>query len=1180
MSAVTSDEADRQRISTGTDRRSVVVAGAGSGKTTHLVRRVANTINAGVDPKNVAVITFTDKAARELVHLLRAEQIRRLDDAYIGTIHGFCAAILRRYPIDAGLPPKFTTADEISSRTAATERRRELVRLVYEQASTDNLLLEALTIVAGSIGLPRLDSVVDVIDTQWHRFENLDTDPDRSESLVGLVDRYSVTFDEFVGLCTTRKPMLLQAIASHDALRVLPVTLETVLSFQPPSLGATGGESLKSHRQSLAQQWQHILRMAAAIVIRRIVVAFRVVVVAKARQRIADGQLGYDDLLILTDRLLTAHPDVRDELADRYQRIFVDEFQDTDAVQFSIIEQLTGEPSGSDAAASPRLFAVGDPKQSIYGFRHADVALFAGLADAAERGGYLAKLTANFRSRASVAGWINATMERRFGGPAKIAETAKKVLLEDGLWPLPPPIVAYEPLQPTRPALPADEPDPGPPVVVLGVDADGLPVAHPDTARAQQAEAADIVGLVQRVIAERWRVLEPAGRDADGRPLNWGSRLARRADIAVLVARRTGLATLESAMRTAAIPFRVEGGTLAYENREVYELLRVARAIDNPADELMLVTALRSSILGCSDADLFAYRYRQPATARGLWRLPAEPFAGPPPRPLDDSDGAGIARVRAAMSQIAAWSAVAHQMSPAMLLTTIYDWSMGVAAARFEGTSTYVETWRRVRFLVDEARAWTDEVGGTLREYLRWITDKVEAVDRSEIAPDERGEDAVRILTIHAAKGLQFPIVIVAALGAKDNVAEDSFKMVVVDGNPEFKFGSMRSPRYPGRDHLAAWAEEARLLYVAMTRAQDHLVLSCHTSERSSPNAAERLAPHIDLEGAERWSADSGTALRLPLGLADLQRLDHLQPVDSTELADRPDRYRRLVWTPSALASRQRQATAGEAGAIDSPPVEGSQWEESLDADEATEGFVDVRSVAVIRDADDDIVDPGHHKDPPSGRELVRSRGRYGTDVGIAVHEVMQLVDLADPLGGLEALVAVACDNVDLVGRARDRVSQLARSLIDSELFTRMRAAPACEREVYVGTLVGDPGEPVTLWGYIDAVFQCDDGSYAVVDFKTDSSAASAAALASRYGVQLNAYGVAVERSTGATVSELWLLVANAAGPALAVAVPRLTPDWPKVDRPVAERPHHDPPGLPPVGVPIRPPPPEQLTLL
>jgi hypothetical protein len=192
----------------------------------------------------------------------------------------------------------------------------------------------------------------------------------------------------------------------------------------------------------------------------------------------------------------------------------------------------------------------------------------------------------------------------------------------------------------------------------------------------------------------------------------------------------------------------------------------------------------------------------------------------------------------------------------------------------------------------------------------------------------------------------------------------------------------------------------------------------------------------------------------------------------------------------------------------------------------------------------------------------------------------MQLVDLADPLGGLEALVAVACDNVDLVGRARDRVSQLARSLIDSELFTRMRAAPACEREVYVGTLVGDPGEPVTLWGYIDAVFQCDDGSYAVVDFKTDSSAASAAALASRYGVQLNAYGVAVERSTGATVSELWLLVANAAGPALAVAVPRLTPDWPKVDRPVAERPHHDPPGLPPVGVPIRPPPPEQLTLL
>ena len=146
----------------------------------------------------------------------------------------------------------------------------------------------------------------------------------------------------------------------------------------------------------------------------------------------------------------------------------------------------------------------------------------------------------------------------------------------------------------------------------------------------------------------------------------------------------------------------------------------------------------------------------------------------------------------------------------------------------------------------------------------------------------------------------------------------------------------------------------------------------------------------------------------------------------------------------------------------------------------------------------------------------------------------------------------------------------------------RMRTAPLCEREVYVGTTIGGES-PIALWGYVDAVFQCDDGSYAIVDFKTDSVKASPAELAQRYGIQLNAYGVAVEQSTGATVSELWLLVADPGGIAQQVLIERAEPQWPQIDPPAeASAPIASPAQAvrQPAALDVQRRAPEQLTLL
>lgn len=1147
------DAADRARMGTDVGRRLVAVAGAGSGKTTQLVERVQTTLAgvqgvAAVPASQLAVITFTDKAARELVHRLRAGPAgAAIEDAYVGTIHGFCAAILRSFPIEAGLPPKFSVADEITSRSDAEARARRVVATVYDRSADDPDLRDALTAVAAQVGLHALASIVAVIDHRWDEFQAIALEPPPTAALHDLRARLLDGADAFVAQAKPGKTLNAFA-AKIDALRTAPLTLAATSRLAPPRLGRLGGAALAAEREAIADAHDALVGHACTAVLYRLVEAFRPLVLAMAARRIADGQLGYDDLLVLTRQLLQRNDTVRTELRRRHQRVFVDEFQDTDRVQYEIIRLLT-DPGPDDRPDTPRLFAVGDPKQSIYAFRQAEVELFNELAGEAERDGALAHLTANFRTRTNVATWINTVMARRFALP--LTPKSKREELEDlGMWPPPMP-VPYEPLAPERPAAAPGETAPGPAVVLLGVDVDGetepaddasspdsaddasspdgaaadgaaasTPVArkHPTAELAQRAEADDIAALVQRITDERWGVLVEQPVPGGGR--TWSSRPADRRDIAVLVARRTGLGELEETLRRAGIAYRIEGGTLAYDRREVYELLRVLRAIANPADELLLVTALRTSILGCSDADLFAYRHRQ-LGVRGTWRTRDEPELPAAPHPGDDGEEAGVRRVRRALARIHGWARDAHRRGPAVLISDVYDWSMGAAAARFEGEHMVSETWRRVRYLIDEARAWSDETSGTLQEYLAWVADKVEAVERSEIAPDETDEDAVRILTIHAAKGLEFPIVIVAGLGTKDNFMADRFRAVVSDGGVEVKLGALATPGFPGRDDISAWAEEARLVYVAMTRARDHLVVSCHTSERSTPNPAQRIAGHFDLEHAERWTAgERPPSAAAPADLDVLRAMVAEQPVTDDELAARPAPDRRAIWTPSALAAREHDLAEG--APAEQAEADGDEFGRPRDAIDVTPR------------------DPGLQRDPGSGLEALRSRGRYGTDVGKAVHEVMQRLDLDDPARGFDALVTAACDNVDLAdGEIRERVRQLARSIVGSGLFERMRAAPVCEREIYVGAVGEVDGEPATIWGYADAVFETGDGSYAVVDFKTDSSASTDDELRERYTAQLRAYADVIEQATGRRVGECWLLVGRIDEPAKEIPIVR-----------------------------------------
>lgn len=1061
-----------------------VSAGAGSGKTTSLVGRVAALLQVpGVRLEEVVVITFTEKAAREVSHRLRESLggAVPLDDAFIGTIHGFCHSLLRRFPIEAGLPPKFTTADELTSGAMADERAEQAVQTLYNQALKKRTVEEALMVIASCRALPHLPDLVRAIDNDWLRFEDAPPAPLLTlPAALATVQRLlaAVPNDPRYQSASARMrarfdDAVVDGRSRFDVVESIPALAAAAAAFDDR---LPDGWKVFDEVVRFARYQPALTQLMAELV---------PIVVGEARRRVADGELSFDDLLVLTRRLLQRRPDVRAAVRSRHRYLFVDEFQDTDHVQFDILTELT---SAHPDHAPASMFAVGDPKQSIYGFRHADVSLFARLL-AGE--GSTAQLTVNRRTRADVCAWINAVLVTRFAA-------------DDGDQ------VEYVDLEPQRPANTRGD---GPGVVVLGLPG-GTRAIHLSADESARAEAADIAALVQRAArgTTPWIVTDLDGTE----------RPASYRDVTVLVRNRTRLGVLEHTLRQGGVPYRVEGGTLIYGSREVYELLRVLRAIDDPTNQLKLVTALRTSIFAIDDRQMMEFRLGPAAAPRRF----SKDFAV-------FTDEPGV--VGEALRTLGSLGARKHERTPAELLAELYDQWRGVPAAVHEGEQAARETWRRVRYVIDEARAWSDSTGGTLAEYLAWVDRRIDHIDRVELSTDER-EDSVRVMTIHAAKGLEFPITVVAGLGGAD-ASDNTTGVRWRDGRPLVRLGILTNAGLVDmskRERQRTVLEEARLLYVAFTRAKDHLVVSMH--HKAGNCAAGRLLASVCNPTAMALAdcPESSQPVSQPpshdrAALAELLQAD-LEPAE----IDRVSSQRRRIWTPSGIAKVLGDL---EGPTSDAQLVQGLLFddEEVSDEEEVTPGEHFGMAVRAHQpDSDDrEATDPGNRKEPRPNDRPSRRGGRFGTSKGSAVHAVMQQVPLDAPSVGLAKLVDVAAEAEGLLDRRHD-IEVLVQSLLRGKLFSRMQASSKCRREMYVGAQFGD----VTVWGYVDAVFVAPDDSLVLVDFKTDTMVTSPGELAARYQPQMSAYVAALQRATGRTVSEAWLAVAQPDGaPALEIPI-------------------------------------------
>ncbi len=497
----------------------------------------------------------------------------------------------------------------------------------------------------------------------------------------------------------------------------------------------------------------------------------------------------------------------------------------------------------------------------------------------------------------------------------------------------------------------------------------------------------------------------------------------------------------------------------------------VLQAVDDPTDELALVSALRSPIFGCGDDDLYTFKVEH----GGRWdhQVPL-PASLPPDHPVGE-----------ALCTLAEWHDARYWSTPSELLDRIVRERRVLEVGFAHGRPR--DLWRRVRFVVEQARAFADAEGGSVRDFLAWADlQSSEGARVVETVLPETDDDAVRILTIHGAKGLEFPITIVSGMTTRAGGRRPGVELVFPHDRDTYavrvskRVTTEEFERYAPIDEQMDFHEKLRLLYVAMTRARDHLVVSVHRPAKAPGDDSTKWT-HAELV----WNAA------------------HDQPGWESFVSSHDD----LVVLP-----RSDGATV-----VAPPPPAWDDWLVARDAarqEAMRQRVVSATRVARDAEAEADGWDPGLAKGPRDLELPPWNKGRYGTALGRAVHAVLQTVDLATGAGLDDAAAAQAAAE-GIVGR-EDDVAARARVALTTRVV-REAVAHGFRREMYVAT----PVDGTTLEGYVDLVYRRPDG-LVVVDYKTDAwtDDADLDRKVARYRLQGAAYAIALQQATAEPVAE------------------------------------------------------------
>ena len=1079
--AALDDQDVRERAGSDLRQSFIVDAGAGTGKTTVLISRILGAVTSGKSSlERIVAITFTEKAAGELKARLRTElekalreftsekwsyvrdALAEIERAQVSTIHSFCATLLRERPIEAGVNPDFDVLDEIGA------------NLLLDQSWEDWLAQEMDRPASGLAEV--LETGIDIEDIHplgkfliHHRDALVAPAPvaeNREAFLLELANTIPL-LEELQKRCldhTDRGWIQIEALKERHQDLQGGVPLRRLIS-QPLTLRPNDGNQKNwSPKDSLGEVKRLVADLRArcddllAAIRHNLAVGLLHWLQGYVRHYEAakkeKGCLDFFDLLYRTRELLKNNREVRDYFQGRFDYILVDEFQDTDPLQveifFFLAESSPRADDWSEVRVKPgKLFLVGDPKQSIYRFRRADIETY----DAAQKilvgQGEVLDLSLNFRSRPHVVEWVNSLFSDLIR-PS-----------EEGF---------YQP--PYRPIV-ASLPSAGQASVLFLPLSPRVPVGNGAAGDLRVAEARTVAALLKRVVAEGWEIWDQRNRKK--RKIGYG-------DVGILFSAKEAMDLYEEEFRDFEIPYRVAGGRRYYSRQEMGALLAVLSAIDNPKDKAALTAALRSPFFSASDEELFLFV----SGGHALDYLEVE----------DDAD-APAASIQSAFRLMRELHNLRNEMSVPLFILHLYEKTriLPFLYLKPQGDQKVSNLFK----VVDMARALARQGLVTLRSFVQFLS-KMESAEAEEGESPlaEESEDVVRLMTIHKAKGLEFPMVILgdAAYQSRKRAGEGIINRQ--EGHVEIRLGNRavqiatRGWEAAGeKERLRETAEDSRLLYVAATRARDYLLIPLIPGDKK--RFLGPLSGNLD-------AADDLPLGKLlypfgrsgpPVQIYDSRRLD----VEKREL--RPFRI--------SVEAKKKKRDGRSLNRFHA-------WRQELEEihRSGTKGRQIIAASALAREGEGS----------QAGRRWIGGAGAY---FGSFVHELLSRVEWPHSQG-LEIMALTLGRKYGLKDEEAKRGAEAVQWGLSSDILKRAARSERVWRELpFVYNHRG-----ALIEGFVDLAFE-ENGEIIVVDFKTDRVEGNELEERARhYAPQGIVYAMALEGITGKKVKEVVFLFVSA----------------------------------------------------
>jgi len=1136
MSALYDEEA-RRRIREDLDRTFVVEAAAGTGKTTALVSRVVALVRTGrAELQSIVAVTFTEAAAGEMKLRLRgalekertrtadeSERARldhalaQLEEARIGTIHSLCVDLLRERPVEAGVDPLFQVAAEDDARRLYDQAfdlwfQRSLeapppgVRRILRRRrrGRDAMSPREDLRSAGFQLLEHRDFA-----TPWRR-DALDRDREIDRILgeieaVGPLADAADKKDDWLRPVFVRMQTFIRELARREAVRdrdydALEAELCDLASNRHKDWRWKGGgqwytrgkttraealerkDRLKNELEGFAQRTSADLAALLHDELAPLVDAYESL---KTRA----GKLDFLDLLLRARDLVRGHPAVRRELQARFTHIFVDEFQDTDPLQAELLLLLCcGDAEHADwMTVVPRpgkLFLVGDPKQSIYRFRRADVALYEQIKRRlVAHGAEVLHLVTSFRGAPTIQNAVNAAFSLAMQ-PNEAGTQAEYVALR--------PSRTDAEGRPSLIALPVPRPySPWGKVTGYSIDA-----SFPD------AVGAFVDWLVRE---SGWHVTEREN------PNEWVPVAPRHV---CLLFKRFQAFTSDvtrpyvRALEARGVPHVLIGGRSFHHREEIAALRAALTAIEWPDDDLSVFATLRGPFFALGDDALLAFSAARPGSSAFHPLRPTDCELSELTQPVADALQI-LAQLHRSRNRRPIADTIGRLLEATRAHAGIAIWPSGEQALA------------NVLRLVDMARRFEASGATSFRAFVEWLEEAAERGAAGEAPVVEEGTDGVRMMTVHKAKGLEFPVVILVdptapAVRNEPTHHVDHAQRLWV----ERVAGCSPIELLENRDQvLRREAEESiRLTYVAATRARDLLVVPVVGDERQE-GWLDVLAPAVHPHPSERDHATPAPGCP-PFGRDSVYERPPECP-RTLEDSIAPGAHRAesgahevVWWDPHALkldrevdvGLRQQAILVADESAptIDPTARDHAAWQERR-AQTVARGAVPTTRTASATNFDAPLAGEVT-LERVEGDRAAHPRGKR---FGALVHAILATV----PLGAAADLATLATTHARLVGASPEEVAaavvRVQRSL-EHPLMQRAARAAACRREASVVVRIDDG---TIVDGVIDLTFREAD-EWVVVDFKTDAEL-EGEALA-RYQNQVRLYMSAISRATGA----------------------------------------------------------------